>query len=134
MVVNRVDSSRAQKFLDKYHEMFSGGAGVSPDMPSRRAQIAGDLQEAWDAYVGQNGYKQATGAGFQQYVAATPSALKVSTELVQLNSLLQQLDTLGLSHKEAQMLFQHNVLAGLSANGMQDNDLIGAVESAGNVK
>jgi hypothetical protein len=134
VVVNRVDSSRAQKFLDKYHEMFSGGAGVSPDMPSRRAQIAGDLQEAWDAYVGQNGYKQATGAGFQQYVAATPSALKVSTELVQLNSLLQQLDTLGLSHKEAQMLFQHNVLAGLSANGMQDNDLIGAVESAGNVK
>ncbi len=88
---------------------------------------------AWDAYVGQNGYKQATGAGFQQYVAATPSALKVSTVLVQLNSLLQQLDTLGLSHKEGPMLFQHNVLAGLPANGMQDGDLFAAVES-GNVK
>jgi len=134
VVVSRLNSRRVQKFLDQYQELFSGGSGNSADAPSRRAQIASDLQEAWDAYVSQNGYKQATGAGFQQYVAATPSALKASTELVQLNSLLLQLDTLGLSHKEAQMLFQHNVLAGLPANGMQDNDLITAVESAGNTK
>jgi len=133
-VVSRMNSSRVQKFLDQYQEMFSNGPGNSPNMPSRRAQIAGDLQEAWDAYVSQNGYKQATGAGFQQYVAATPSAAKASNELVQLNSLLQQLGTLGLSDKEAHMAFQHNILAGLPANGMQDNDLIAAVESAGNGK
>jgi hypothetical protein len=29
------------------------------------------------------------------------------------------------------MAFQHNVLAGLPANGMQDGDLIAAVEKAG---
>ncbi len=128
----RLNSVRVQKFLDDYREMFAGTPGNSADMPSRRAQIASDLQTAWDAYVGQNGYKRATGVGFQHYVATTPSASKAANELVQLNSLLQQLNTLGLSHKEAQMAFQHNILAGLPANGMQDADLISAVEKAGN--
>jgi hypothetical protein len=131
IAVARLNSSRVQKFLDQYHDVFAGTPG-SGDASSRRAQIAGDLQEAWDAYVGQNGYKRATGAGFQHYAATTPSATKAANELVQLNSLLQQLDTLGLSHKEAQMAFQHNILAGLPANGMQDGDLMAAVEKVGN--
>jgi filamentous hemagglutinin family protein len=132
VAVSRLNSSRVQKFLDQYHELFAASSVNSADTTSRRAQIAGDLQEAWDAYVGQNGYKHATGAGFQHYVATTPSASKAADELVQLNSLLQQLNTLGLSHKEAQMAFQHNVLAGLPANGMQDGDLMAAVETTGN--
>lgn len=130
--VSRFNSSRVRKFLDQYQELFAGTSGNSADMPSRRAQIAGDLQVAWDAYVGQNAYKQASGEGFQHYVATTPSASKAANELAQLNSLFQQLNTLGLSHKEAQMAFQHNVLAGLPANGMQDGDLMAAVEKAGN--
>jgi filamentous hemagglutinin family protein len=132
--VNRLDSRRVQEFLVKYREMFYGGAGNVANMPSRKPQIAADLQEAWDAYVSQNGYRPATGAGFQQYCARTPSATKASAELTQLSGLLGQLDTLGLSHKEAREAFQHNILAGLPANGMQDSDLIAAVENAGNVK
>jgi filamentous hemagglutinin family protein len=131
VAVTRLNSSRAQQFLDQYHEIFAAAPGSSANTPSHRAQIASDLQESWDAYVGQNGYKRATGAGFQHYVATTRSASKAANELTQLNSLLQQLDTLGLSHKEAQMAFQHNVLAGLPANGMQDGDLIAAVEKSG---
>ncbi len=133
VVVTRLNSVRVQKFLDQYRDTFSSAAEDSANMPSRRAQIASDLQEAWDAYVSQNGYKKATGAGFQHYVAgaSTPTASKASVDLVQLNSLFQQLNTLGLSHKEAQMAFQHNILAGLPANGMQDGDLIAAVEMPG---
>jgi filamentous hemagglutinin family protein len=132
VAVTRLNSVRVQKFLDDYQQVFSSGQGKSTESSSRRAQMAVDLQESWDAYVSQNGYKQASGAGFEQYVATTPSASKASAELIQLNSLLQEMDTLGLSHKEAQMFFQHNILAGLPANGMQDGDLMAAVESAGN--
>jgi filamentous hemagglutinin family protein len=130
VVVTRLNTSHAREFLASYQAIF-GGSGTSVAASSRRAQIATDIQTAWDAYVSQNGYNRATGPGFQRYCARTPAAAKVSADLLQLNALFQQLNVMGLSHKEASEAFQYNILANLSANGMQDRDLIAAVESVG---
>jgi filamentous hemagglutinin family protein len=126
----RINPHRARKFLDSYQAIF-GGQGSSSDVAAGKTRIAADIQSAWDAYVLQNGYRPATGAGFQQYCARTPAAAKVSADLAQFNDLFQQLVVLGLTHKEAAEFVQYKILAGLSANGMQDRDLLSAVENAG---
>ncbi len=130
VVATRMNTPPAREFLAGYQAFF-GGSGNSPQTANRRSRIAAEIQTAWDAYVSQNGYNAETGAGFQQYCARTPAAAKVAADLVQLNGLFQQLRLLGLSQKEASEAFQYNILAGLSANGMQDRDLTNAVENAG---
>ncbi|MGD0141299.1 MAG: hypothetical protein ABSD28_20765, partial [Tepidisphaeraceae bacterium] len=121
---NRLDPSSVQAFLAKYTEVFGTNA------QNRRVQMSTDLQTAWDAYVSQSGGVAVSGAGFAQYCATTPSASNAQADLRQLHGLREKLGTLGLSYKEAQVAFQYNILAGMSANGMRAGDLAAAVAAA----
>ena len=121
VVTNRLDSKRVALFLKQYKEMFGD------DPASRRSQIASDIQTAWDGYVSQNGGGSVSGAGFAAYCAATPSAISAGDDLAQLHQLRMNVSMLGLSYKEAQVAFQYNMLAGLSAIGMREGDLATAV-------
>jgi len=122
--VNRLDSHDVRQFLAQYQDVFGG--------PYRRTQMSVEIQQAWDGYVNQNGYNLATGDGFQKYCAQTPSASKAAADLAALNDLKAHFDRLGLSNKEGQVVFRNFILGGLPANGMQEGDLVIAVESAGN--
>jgi filamentous hemagglutinin family protein len=121
---NRLDPSSVQAFLTKYAQVF----GSSPQR--RKVQMSADLQAAWDAYVSQNVAGAVSGSGFAQFCATTPSASNAQADLLQLHGLREQLGTLGLSYKEAQVAFQYNILAGMSANGMREGDLAAAVTNA----
>jgi hypothetical protein len=121
---NRLDPSSVQAFLAKYTEVF--GTNVQ----NRKVQMSTDLQTAWDAYVSQSGGVAVSGAGFAQYCATTPSASDAQADLRQLHGLREQLGSLGLSYKEAQVAFQYNILAGMSANGMRAGDLAAAAAAA----
>ncbi|MGD0389477.1 MAG: hypothetical protein ABSC42_11035, partial [Tepidisphaeraceae bacterium] len=122
---SRLDPRSVQAFLTKYTEVF----GSNPQ--SRKVQMSTDIQAAWDAYVSQSGDQAVSGWGFAQYCAGTPSASNAQADLRQLHGLREQLATLGLSYKEAQVAFQYNILAGMSANGMRAGDLAAAAAGAG---
>jgi filamentous hemagglutinin family protein len=122
---NRLDPRSVQAFLTRYTEVFGSNA------QNRKVQMATDFQTAWDAYVSQSGDQPVSGSGFAQYCAATPSASNAQADLRQLHGLREQLGTLGLSYKEAQVAFQYNILAGMSANGMREGDLAAAVTNVG---
>ncbi|MGD0767308.1 MAG: filamentous hemagglutinin N-terminal domain-containing protein [Tepidisphaeraceae bacterium] len=122
---NRLDPRSVQAFLTKYTEVF----GSNPQ--NRKVQMSTDFQAAWDAYVSQNVAGAVSGSGFAQFCASTPSASNAQADLRQLHGLREQLGTLGLSYKEAQVAFQYNILAGMSANGMRAGDLAAAAANAG---
>ncbi len=125
---NRLDPVTVQAYLTTYAEVF--GTNVT----ARKAQMSADIQTAWDAYVTQSGDQPVSPAGFAQYCAATPSASNARADLSQLLALREQLGALGMSYKEAQVAFQYNILAGMSANGMRAGDLAAAVASSAGSK
>jgi len=121
---NRLDPSGVHAFLSNYIQVFGTNA------QDRKVQMSTDLQTAWDAYVSQSGGVAVSGSGFAQYCATTPSASNAQADLRQLHGLREQLGTLGFSYKEAQVAFQYNILAGMSANGMRSGVLAAAVDAA----
>jgi filamentous hemagglutinin family protein len=121
---NRLDPYRVQAFTAAYHQVFGDNTNA------RKAQISGDVQAAWDAYVSQSGDNPVSGPGFAEFCARTPSASRANADLEQLHSLRVELSKLGLSYKEAQVAFQYNILSGMSAIGMREGVLAAAVAAA----
>jgi hypothetical protein len=55
-------------------------------------------------------------------------------DLVQLASLADQLESMGLSRKETQIVMDRRILSGLSAEGMLPGDIDAAVRTAGELQ
>jgi hypothetical protein len=130
----RLDLASVEQFLAHYQEVFELNGASGGQSSNRRSQMASQIQSAWDAYIFKVGGDRASGPGFAQYCQTTPSASAAMNDLVQLASLADQLESMGLSRKETQIVMDRRILSGLSAEGMLPGDIDAAVRTAGELQ